>query len=103
MRIAPIFEYRTGIPYSVLNSARYYVGLPLSDSTRLRTYVSFDERMLRDFKVHHKYTARVSVSALNALNHFNPLDVHANTGDPQFGTFFGHYKRRYRADLELIF
>jgi hypothetical protein len=103
MRLAPIFEYRTGTPYAVLNSERAYVGFPLSDKTRLRTYVSLDERMLRDFKVIHKYTARFSISVLNVLNHFNALDVHANTGDPQFGTFFGHYKRRYRLDLEILF
>jgi hypothetical protein len=103
VRLAPIFEYRTGTPYAVLNAAREYVGFPLSDRTRLRTYVSLDERMLRDFKVARKYTLRFSVSVLNALNHFNALDVHANTADPQFGTFFGHYKRRYRADLEIVF
>jgi TonB dependent receptor len=103
MRVAPIFEYRTGTPYAVLNAARAYVGLPLSDRTRQHTYVSLDERMLRDFKISHKYTARFSVSALNILNHFNALDVHANTGDPRFGTFFGHYKRRYRADVEIIY
>ena len=103
IRLAPIFEYRTGTPYAVLNAARAYVGLPLSDRTRQRTYVSLDERMLRDFKVSRKYSVRLSVSALNILNHFNALDVHANTGDPQFGTFFGHYKRRYRADFEILY
>jgi len=56
-----------------------------------------------DFKVSRKYSVRLSVSALNILNHFNALDVHANTGDPQFGTFFGHYKRRYRADFEILY
>ena len=59
--------------------------------------------MLRDFRVYRKCTVRLSVSVLNVLNHFNALDVHANTGDPQFGTFFGHYKRRYRADIEILF
>jgi len=59
--------------------------------------------MLRDFKVSGKYSVRLSVSALNILNHFNALDVHANTGDPQFGTFFGHHRRRYRADIEILF
>jgi hypothetical protein len=103
MRLAPIFEYRTGAPFAVLNAARAYVGLPLRDTTRQRTYISLDERMLKDFRVSHKYSVRFSVSALNVLNHFNALDVHANTGDPQFGTFFGHYKRRYRADFEILY
>ena len=103
IRLAPIFEYRTGTPYAVLNAARAYVGLPLRDTTRQRTYISLDERMFRDFSVSRKYRVRLSVSAFNVLNHFNALDVHANTGDPQFGTFFGHYKRRYRADIEILY
>ena len=102
-RIAPIFEYRTGIPYAILNAARTYVGVPLNDRSRLRSYVSLDERMLREVKVAGKYTVRLSASVLNALNHFNALDVHANIADPQFGTLFGHYKRRYRADVEFLF
>ena len=85
MRVAPIFEYRTGTPYIVLNAARGYVGLPLSDRTRQRTYVSLDERMLRDFRVYRKYTVRLSVSVLNVLNHFNWGDPVANFNSGQFG------------------
>jgi hypothetical protein len=29
--------------------------------------------------------------------------VHANTADPQYGIFFGNYKRRYRFDFDIIF
>ncbi len=50
-----------------------------------------------------KYKARISVTGLNLTNHFNSLDVHANIADPQFGILFGHYKRRYRADFDLLF
>jgi hypothetical protein len=29
--------------------------------------------------------------------------VHANTADPQFGTFFGSYGRRFRLDFDVLF
>jgi hypothetical protein len=103
MKFAPIFEYRTGRPYALFDAGQRYVGMPYADKTRFRNYVDLDERLSRDFKVMPKATLRLSVSVLNALNHFNPLEVHANTDDPQFGTFFGHYKRRYRIDFEVLF
>jgi hypothetical protein len=102
-RISPIFEFHTGQPYAVLTPTREYMGIPYSDRTRFRDFVNIDERMSKDITVKSKYTARISMSVLNVLNHFNPLDVHANTADPLRGTFFGHYKRRYRADFELLF
>src|SRR5439155_4240637 len=48
--------------------------------------------MSKDIKLLAKYTARLSVSVLNVFNHFNPLDVHANTADPLLGVFFGHFQ-----------
>jgi hypothetical protein len=102
-RLAPIFEHRSGLPYAILEERLNYVGIPFTDKTRFRSYTALDERMSRDFRVTSKYKVRISASVLNVLNHFNPLDVHANVADPLFGTFFGHYKRRYRADFELLF
>jgi hypothetical protein len=102
-RLAPVFEHRSGLPYAILEQRFNYVGTPFTDRTRFRSYTSLDERMSRDFRVTSKYKVRISASVLNVLNHFNPLDVHANIADPLFGTFFGHYKRRYRADFELLF
>jgi hypothetical protein len=103
MRLAPIFEYRSGLPYAILEAHRNYVGIPYSNRTRFRSYVGLDERISKEVPLMGRYRARISASVLNALNHFNPIDVHSNTADPQFGTFFGHYKRRYRADFEILF
>ncbi len=102
MQLAPIFEYRSGLPYAILEASRNYVGVPYNNRTRFRDFVGLDDRISRDVAL-KKYKARISLTVLNSLNHFNPLDVHANTADPLFGTFFGHYKRRYRADFELLF
>jgi hypothetical protein len=103
MRVAPIVEYRTGAPYAVVDAARNYVGIPHADRMRQHDYLSFDQRISRDFKVSRKASVRLSLTSLNTTNHFNALEVHANVADSQFGTFFGHYKRRYRADFELLF
>ena len=88
---------------AILEARRHYVGIPYNDKTRFRNYISLDERMSKDIKLLAKYTARLSVSVLNVFNHFNPLDVHANTADPLLGVFFGHFKRRYRAHFEILF
>jgi len=31
------------------------------------------------------------------------LSVHANVADPYYGTFFGNYHLRYRADFDVLF
>jgi hypothetical protein len=103
LRAAPIVEYRTGTPYAVIDAARNYVGIPYDDRTRLHNFFSTDLRISKDVKMLLKYKARISISGLNLTNHFNSLDVHANVADPLFGTLFGHYKRRYRADFEVLF
>ena len=103
LQMAPVLEYRTGAPYAVIDAARNYVGIPFSDQTRLRNYFSADVRFSKIVPLLQKYRARISVASMNLTNHFNSLDAHANIADPQFGVLFGHYKRRYRADFELLF
>jgi hypothetical protein len=103
MRLAPIFEYRTGQPFAVIDAARNYVGMPYRDSTRLLNLFELDASISREIKLIPKHNVRVALTGLNLTNHFNALDVHNNTADPQFGVFFGHYKRRYRVDFELLF
>jgi hypothetical protein len=103
MSIAPMAEYRVGFPYSVLDAAQNYVGVPNSDKTRFPNFFSLDTRVSKDFKVSPKYMLRFSVRGLNLTNHFNALGIHSNIADPQFGTFFGHYKRRYLVDFDVIY
>ncbi len=101
MRLAPIIEYRNGFPYTVTDAAQRFVGTP--NKLRFPKFFSLDARISKDFKVSPKYTLRFAVSGFNLTNHFNALDVHANTADPQFGTFFGNNQRRFRVDFDVIF
>ena len=99
--IAPVIEYRSGFPYVVTNAAQDYVGIP--NSTRFPRFFSVDSRLSKDFQVSRQYAVRLSVSAFNLTNHFNPEAVHSNVDDPAFGYFFGHRGRRFTLDFDVLF
>jgi hypothetical protein len=102
IRFSPLVEYRTGFPYAVTDAYQEYVGIPNSDSTRYPNFFSLDARVSKDFKF-RKYLLRFAVRGLNLTNHFNPLTVHSNIADPMYGTFFGHYKRRFLVDFDFLY
>jgi hypothetical protein len=101
IRISPMFEWRNGFPYALTDAAQDYVGQPFT--TRFPHFFSLDGRVSKDFKVNDKYSVRLSVSGFNLTNHFNPYSVHSNIDDPQYGVFFGNYKRRFRLDFDVLF
>lgn len=100
-RLMPKLEYRSGFPWSPLTPAQQYVGVP--NQARFPNSFSADARVTKDFKVTDKYSFRFGVSGSNLTNHFNPISVHGNTGDPAYGVFFGEYRRRYTADFDVLF
>jgi hypothetical protein len=51
---APLMEYRTGFPYSRLDSVQNYVGTPNSDETRFPDFFSLDVRLTREFRIFFK-------------------------------------------------
>jgi hypothetical protein len=99
--LSPVFEYRSGFPYLVTDATQGYVGIP--NSTRFPHFLSLDTRVWKDFQVSPKYAVRLSVSAFNLTNHFNPEAVHGNVDDPSYGLFFGERHRRFTADFDVIF
>lgn len=101
MRVSPMVEWRTGYPYAITDAEQSFVGVP--NQTRFPDFFSFDSRVSKDFKLSDKYTVRFSVSGFNVSNHFNPLQVHSNIDDPQFGLFFNTHRRRFRLDFDVIF
>jgi len=100
-RISPVVEYRSGFPYIVTNAAQDYVGVP--NTSRFPHFLSVDSRVSKDLQVSSQYAVRLSVSAFNLTNHFNPEAVHPNVADPAFGYFFGHRGRRFTLDFDVLF
>jgi hypothetical protein len=101
--IYPMVELRSGFPYQSVDVYQNYLQSVKAASGRFPTYFSADARVAKDIKVNSKYTLRPSVSINNITNHFNALEVHSNTADPQYGQFFGNYNRRMRVDFDLVF
>lgn len=106
LKIAPIVDYHTGLPYSVIDSLQNYVGTP--DSQRFPNFFSLDVKLYREFRVHWKVqrfeetrTVRLGVYSLNLTNHANPLDVFNNNTSPLFGQFDGFQHRIYALVVEF--
>lgn len=101
--ISPIFEVRSGFPYSVRDEEQNFVGVRNSSQTRFPTFLSLDSEIAKEFQVTKKYGVRLSLRVFNVTNHFNPRNVRANTADRRFGEFFNSYHRFSSAGFDIIF
>ncbi len=101
--ISPIFEWRSGFPFSVRDAEQSFVGTRNSDLTRFPRFLSLDVELAKEFKVTKKYAVRLSVLGFNLTNHFNPRDVRANIADPKFGEFFASYRRYFSGGFDILF
>ena len=70
---------------------------------RYPRYFTADFRIGEDFNVGSKHAVRISLTIRNLTNHTNPLQVHNNSGDPLYGTFFGGYGRHFIPDFDFLF
>src|SRR6266404_4113730 len=103
LTIAPIFEMRTGFPYSVRDAEQNFIAERNSDRTRFPTFLSLDAEIAKDFQVTKKYGIRLSLRGFNLTNHFNPRNVRANTADPNFGQFLSPYHRFFSGGFDVLF
>jgi len=101
--IAPIFEVRSGFPYSVRDAEQNFIGTRNSSQTRFPRFLALDVEFAKEFQVTKKYGLRFSVSGFNLTNHFNPRDVRANVADPHFGEFFNSYRRYFSGGFDIVF
>jgi len=93
-----ISDWRTGLPYSVVDEALDFVGP--------RNSRRFPIRYRQDLGVEHrfhvlKWEPWIGVRAYNALNSFLPSDVQANIGSKAFGSFYNSEYRQFRLQLRF--
>jgi hypothetical protein len=93
-----IFDWRSGLPYSVVNEALDYVGP--RNSLRFPSYVRLEVGLERRFKI-FKFQPWIGLRVWNALNSFLPTDVQANLGSPAFGSFYSSEFRQYRIQVRF--
>jgi TonB dependent receptor len=96
--LSPAVEWRSGFPYSVLDSRQEFVGLP--NSATFPAFFSLDLVVDKTLKVKGR-RLKLQVQLFNATNHFNPRDVFAVAGAPRFGTFVNSVGPTFRGDIGI--
>lgn len=102
IKIMPHAELRNGFPYQPSDVFQQYIAAT-GPQYRFPRYFSMDMRVSKDIQVDTKHAVRFSLTGRNLTNHFNPLEVHSNTADPLYGTFFGNNDRRFVLDFDFLY
>lgn len=100
--VNPHLELRNGFPYQPTDVLQQWVQTT-GPQYRYPRYFSADMSVAKDFQVREKHAVRLTVTVQNITDHFNPLQVHSNIGDPQYGQFFGNYDRKYLLDFDFLY
>jgi hypothetical protein len=103
MHIWPHVEYRNGFTWQPVDEFQNYISLASELQPRYPRYFTADLRVAKDFNVGTKHAVRLSLTIRNLTDHNNPLQVHNNSDDPLFGTFFGNYGRHELLDFDFLF
>ena len=93
-----VLDWRTGLPYSVVNEALDFVGT--RNDRRFPNYIRLELGVERRITL-LKFRPWVGVRADNALNAFLPTDVQANISSPFFGSLYNSEYRQFRIQFRF--
>ena len=93
-----IADWRTGLPYSLVNAYLDFVGP--RNQQRMPNYLRIDLGVEHRFRI-FKLQPWIGVRAYNALNAFLPSDVQANISSPAFGSLYNSQFRQYRLQVRF--
>lgn len=104
IRVAPLFEIRSGFPYSAVDAALNYIG-GRNQAGRFPTYLALDLQVTKGFKLpfFDNKKARIGVALFNLTNHFNPRDVQNNLTSLNFGQFYNSLGTAVKAKFDIEF
>jgi TonB dependent receptor-like, beta-barrel len=89
--LSPIYEWRTGFPWSAVNEFQDFVG-PRNESGRLPSVNSFDFTLARPWHF-RKYRFTAGLKVYNAFDFGNERDVQTNITSPDYGKFYNPIER----------
>jgi hypothetical protein len=95
--VAPVFDIRSGFPYSVIDQDRNFVG-PRNLAGRFPTFLALDLQALKTIALPNrleKYRLKVGAKVFNLTNHFNPRDFQNNLASANFGSFYNGVGRMF--------
>ena len=102
-RYAPEFP-DGGFTWQPVDQLQNYVALAsTAPQPRYPAYLSADARIGKDMNINAQHAIRLSLTVRNVTGHDNPLQVHNNLADPQYGTYFGNYGRHALVDFDFLF
>ena len=93
-----ILDWRSGLPYSVVNDTLDYVGA--RNSLRFPTYLRLEVGLERRFKI-LTFQPWIGVRVWNALSSFLPTDVQNNLGSRYYGGFYNSEYRQFRIQVRF--
>ncbi len=102
IRVAPLFEMRSGFPFSAVNEKLEFVGAR-NQAGRFPNYLSLDLQITKGITIpfFDKKRARIGVALFNLTNHFNPRDIQNNLASPNFGKFYNSLGTSVKAKIDL--
>ena len=89
--LSPLYEWRTGFPWSAVNEFQDFVG-ERNRSGRLPTVSSFDFTLARPWHF-RKYRFTGGIKIYNAFDSGNERDVQTNITAPDYGRFYNPIQR----------
>jgi hypothetical protein len=93
-----VVDWRTGLPYSVVDEALDVVGR--RNSHRFPNYLRVELGVEHRFQI-FRFRPWIGVRVDNALDAFLPQDVQANIGSPNFGRFYNSEYRQFRIQVRF--
>jgi hypothetical protein len=96
--VVGVLDWRSGLPYSVVNDALDFVGP--RNTRRFPNYLRLDLGLEHRISI-GKARPWVGIRADNALSSFLPSDVQNNLSSPAFGTFYNSEFRQFRIQVRF--
>jgi hypothetical protein len=94
LTLSPVFEWRSGFPYSVVDARRYSVG----GQGSFPSFLSADLAVAKKLSI-KAHEVRLEVQLFGLTHHFNPRDVYSVAGSTRFGTFANSVGVVVRGDI----
>jgi len=89
--LSPLFEWRTGFPWSAVDEFQDFVG-ERNASGRLPTVRTFDFSLVRPLRF-KKYRFTGGIKVFNLFNGHGERDVQSNVTAPDYGAFYNPLRR----------
>lgn len=102
---APVIDWHSGFPYSVVDANQNYVGRP--NTRRFPRFFSVDLKLSKEFHLPFpwikKHLLRGALTIFNVTNNDNPRDIYNNIASPNFGRTAGFQHYFFDTNLDILY